>query len=325
MTGNVATAAHTRKPEPDKAGKIPGRVSLVQRYIDSRYLLVLMLPEILYFFIFKYIPMYGLVIAFKDYNFFDGILKSPWAGFAVFKELFATGSFWEVFRNTIIISGLQFIFGFPAPIIFALLLNEILEIKPKKVFQTVSYLPHFVSWVILGGIFMQFLSPSIGPINILIQRLGGKPIYFLADPKWFRSVLVVTEVWKSLGWGSVVYLAALSSIDPELYEAANIDGAGRWMKMRFITLPSLYPVITVMLILATGKLVNDNFDQIFNLYNPAVYSVADVMGTYIYRRGLSNMEYSLATAVGLFKNAISFALVLGANAMAKRINDNGIW
>lgn len=299
--------------------------TLGKRYWDNRYLIALFLPGILYFLIFKYLPIYGLVIAFKDYNFFDGIAASPWVGFKVFKEMFATPNFWEVFKNTLVISALQFAFGFPAPIIFALLLNEVVHVRSKKFFQTVSYLPHFVSWVILAGLFTQFLSPSTGPINVLIMALGGKPVYFMADPKWFIQVLVLTEVWKSIGWGSIIYLAALSSIDTEMYEAAEMDGAGRWARMRYITLPSLTPVITVMLILAIGKLVNDNFDQIFNMYNPAVYKVSDVLSTYIYRKGLENMEYSYATAVGLFKNVIAFAMVIGANKLAKRINGNGIW
>lgn len=301
------------------------KLTLRKRYWDNRYLLILFLPGMLFFLIFKYLPMYGLIIAFKDYNFYDGIMGSPWSGLAVFKEVFSTPSFWEVFKNTLVISTLQFITGFPAPIIFALLLNEIYHRRAKSIFQTISYLPHFVSWVILAGLFTQFLSPSTGPINILIQNLGGKPIYFMANPLWFVQVLVVTEVWKSIGWGSIVYLAAISSIDTEMYEAAEIDGAGRWRKMISITLPSLLPVITVMLILAIGKLVNDNFDQIFNMYNPAVYNVADVMSTYIYRRGLADMEYSFATAVGLFKNVIAFSMVVGANWAAKRITDNGIW
>jgi putative aldouronate transport system permease protein len=303
----------------------PRKRSLGQRYWDNRYLVILFLPGMFYFLLFRYVPIYGLVIAFKDYNFFQGIMGSPWIGFDVFKEMFASHGFWEVFRNTLVISALEFAFAFPAPIIFALLLNEIMHLRSKKVFQTISYLPHFVSWVILAGLFTQFLSPSTGPVNILIQALGGKPIYFMADPKWFVLVLVVTEVWKSIGWGSIIYLAALSGIDIEMYEAASIDGAGRWVKMKSITLPSLAPTITIMLILGIGKLVNDNFDQIYNMYNPAVYNVADVMSTYIYRRGLENMEYSLATAIGLFKNVIAFAMVIGANALAKRINDNGIW
>jgi ABC-type polysaccharide transport system, permease component len=299
--------------------------SLALRYWDNRYLVALFLPGIIYFIVFRYVPIYGLVIAFKDYTFADGIMGSPWIGLQAFQEMFASRSFWEVFKNTLVISFLEFAFSFPAPIIFALLLNEVMRLRAKKFFQTVSYLPHFVSWVILAGLFTQFLSPSTGPINILIHALGGRPIYFMADPNWFVFVLVITEVWKSLGWGSIIYLAALSGIDTEMYEAASIDGAGRWVKMKSITLPSLAPTITIMLILAVGKLVNDNFDQIFNMYNPAVYKVADVMSTYIYRKGLENMEYTYATALGLFKNVISLAMVLGANALAKRINDNGIW
>jgi putative aldouronate transport system permease protein len=299
--------------------------TLAGRYWDCRYLVILLTPGILYFVIFKYLPIYGLVIAFKDYNFIDGIFKSPWVGLSVFKELFSTPSFWSVFRNTVILGFLQFIVGFPAPIIFALLLNEVLNTRFKRTVQTISYLPYFVSWVILGGLFLQFLSPSEGPVNYIIKSMGGRPVFFLGDTHWFRGVLVATGVWKSVGWSSIVYLAALSSIDTELYEAAEIDGAGRWMKMRFITLPSLAPVITIMLILATGSLVDDNFDQVFNLYNPAVYSVGDVMSTYIYRKGLQSMEYSAAAALGLFKNLLAFAIVMASNKLAKRINEYGIW
>ncbi len=284
-----------------------------------------MAPGMLYFIVFKYIPIYGLTIAFKDYNFADGILKSPWVGLDVFRELFASPSFWEVFRNTVVIASLTFAFGFPAPIILALLLNEVRSARFKKTVQTISYLPYFVSWVILGGLFLQFLSPSSGPVNYVIKALGGEPIFFLGDARWFRGVLVATGIWKSAGWGSIIYLAALSSIDSELYEAAEIDGAGRWAKMRSITLPSLAPVITIMLILATGQLVEDNFDQVFNMYNVAVYSVGDVLSTYMYRSGLEDMEYSLATAMGLFKNVLAFAIVLLSNAISKRINEFGIW
>ncbi len=321
----MATNTDAAGGASDSIATAPRKQPLSRRLWDNRYLILLFLPGMLYFLVFRYVPIYGLVIAFKDYNFSEGIMGSPWIGLEVFKEMFASHGFWEVFKNTLVISALQFVTGFPAPIIFALLLNEIASLRPKKIFQTISYLPHFVSWVILAGLFTQFLSPSTGPINILIQAMGGKPIYFMADPQWFIFILVVTEVWKSIGWGSIIYLAAISGIDAEMYEAASIDGAGRWVKMKSITLPSLAPVITIMLILAIGKLVNDNFDQIFNMYNPAVYRVSDVMSTYLYRKGLEDMEYSLATAVGLFKNVIAFAMVIGANALAKRINDSGIW
>ncbi|MGI5894815.1 MAG: ABC transporter permease [Candidatus Merdivicinus sp.] len=299
--------------------------NIITRYWKNRYLTIMLIPALIYFAVFKYAPIYGLTIAFKDYKLLDGIMGSPWIGFEVFQELFAKDTFWLVMRNTIVIGIYQLIFGFPAPIIFALLLNEITRMRFKKVVQTISYLPHFVSWVVLGGLFMQFLSPSTGPINIIISSLGGTPIYFLADKSWFRTVLVVTNIWKSIGWGSIIYLAALSGIDTTLYEAADIDGASRFRKMISITLPSIMPMITIMLIMQSGKLLNDNFDQIFNLYNPAVYEVADVLSTYTYREGIGNLQYSYATAVELFKNVISFALVIVTNQICKRTSEYGIW
>lgn len=297
----------------------------IKLYLNNKYLLILLLPAILYYGIFHYAPLYGATIAFKDYIFRLGIGGSPWVGLENFKMLFEMESFKEVFMNTIIISLQKLVFGFPAPIIFAVLLSEITATRFKKTVQTISYFPHFVSWVVLGGLFLQLLSPTSGPINQLIQMFGGQPIYFLADPKWFRTVLVVSSVWKSVGWGSIIYLASITGIDPGLYEAASIDGAGRLVKIWNITIPSIMPVITIMFIFAVGGIVNDDFDQIFNLYNPAVYKVGDVLSTYTYRVGLVDMKYSFSTAVGLFKNVIAFALVISANAITKRINDYGIW
>lgn len=295
------------------------------KYWKYKYLTLLLLPAILYFAIFMYGPLYGLQIAFKSYTFFDGIWGSAWVGMEHFQRLWQLDSFKEVFRNTIVISLYKFIFGFPAPIAFAILLNELKNVMFKRVVQTISYFPYFVSWVILAGIFTQFLSPSIGPVNILLKSIGLEPIYFLADTNWFRSVLVSTDVWRELGWGTIIYLAALSGINPELYEVAKVDGASRFQRIRYVTLPGLYPVVTIMMVLSIGKLINDDFDQVFNLYNPAVYSVGDVLSTYTYRYGLVNMEYSFATAVGLFKNVISLVMVLGANAIARRLNDYGLW
>lgn len=294
-------------------------------YWRQRYLLILLLPALVYYIIFHYIPMYGVIIAFKDYKFSKGIMGSVWVGLEHFRRLFGMESFWQVFRNTIIIGIWKFFWGFPAPVIFALFLNELTQVRFKKTVQTISYLPHFVSWVVLGGILMQLLSPSTGPVNTVLKQLGMDPVYFLADPKWFRTVLVVSHVWKSIGWGSIVYIAALTSVDQEIYEAAMIDGANRFQRMFKITIPEITPVITIMLIMAVGHLINDDFDQVFNLYNSAVYSVGDVISTYTYRSGLVDMEYSFATAVGLFKNVISVVLVVGANMVCKRINEYGIW
>jgi putative aldouronate transport system permease protein len=298
---------------------------LAAQYGKHRALVLLFLPGLVYYAVFCYAPMYGVQIAFKNFIFRLGIMKSPWVGLENFRLLFSMGSFREVFRNTLIISSLKLIFGFPAPIIFALLLNEMRALRFKKAVQTISYLPHFVSWVILGGLFIQFLSPSTGPVNMVLKSLGLKPVYFLADKFWFRPVLVATSIWKGVGWGSIIYLASLAGIDPQLYEAAEIDGAGRFRKIWSITLPSLIPVITIMLIFSAGGIVKDDFDQIFNLYNSAVYSVGDVLGTYTYRVGLIDMKYSFSTAVGLFTNVISFALILLTNWFAKRTNEYGLW
>lgn len=294
-------------------------------YYRQRYLLLLLVPALIYFTIFHYIPLYGVTIAFKNYHIKKGILGSDWVGFANFSRLFALESFWQVFKNTIVISFWKFLFGFPAPIIFAVMLNEVQSNILKKPIQTISYLPHFISWVVLGGILTQLLSPSTGPVNLLISSLGGEKVYFLADPKWFRAVLVISSVWKNIGWGSIVYLAALSGVDQEIYEAAMVDGASRLQRIIKITIPEITPIITIMLILNIGSLINDDFDQVFNLYNSAVYDVGDVLSTYIYRAGLVNFEYSFATAVGLFKNLISVTLVLSTNAICKRLNEYAIW
>jgi putative aldouronate transport system permease protein len=294
-------------------------------YWKHRYLVFLFLPAVIYYAVFCYAPLYGVQIAFKNFIFRLGVMKSPWVGLDNFQRLFSMGSFRQVFMNTVIISSLKLFFGFPAPIIFALLLNEMRALRFKKAVQTISYLPHFVSWVILGGLFIQFLSPSTGPINIVLKSIGFKPIYFLADKNWFRPVLVLTSIWKGIGWGSIIYLASLSGIDPGLYEAADIDGAGRFRKIISITLPSLIPVITIMFIFSVGSIVKDDFDQIFNLYNPAVYSVGDVLGTYTYRVGLVDMQYSFSTAVGLFTNVISFVLIVITNWITKRVNEYGLW
>jgi len=280
---------------------------------------------IVYYVVFRYAPLYGVIIAFKEFNFSRGIWGSPWTGLENFRFMFTLPSFWQVLRNTLLINLYKLVIGFPSPIIFALLLNELTHKGFKRVVQTISYLPHFVSWVVLGGLFLQFLSPSIGPINIVLQALGMKPVFFMGNPRLFRGVLVLTDVWKKVGWAAIIYLAALASINPELYEAAVIDGANRFQRMTGVTLPSLMPVITIMFIMATGQIIDDDFDQIFNMYNPAVYSVADVIGTYTYRVGLVDFRYSFATAGGLFKTVVALALVSTSNLIANKVNEYGLW
>jgi len=296
-----------------------------RRFIQYKDLFPLFILVIAYFIIFKYVPMYGVTLAFKKFNLRKGILASPWVGLKWFKQVFSTPSFWEVMRNTVTISLLRIAFGFPAPILLALLLNEVREGPFRKTVQTISYLPHFLSWIILAGLFTQLLSPSNGPINHIIKMFGGEPIYFLADNKWFRWVMVISDVWKGMGWGSIVYLATISGIDTELYEAAECDGATRAQKIFKITLPLMKPTIVILLIMNCGSLLNAGFDQIFNFYNNAVMETADIIDTYVYRTGIGEMKYSQSTAVGLFKNVIGFILVTGTNWVANRLGEGGIW
>lgn len=301
------------------------RRSFLRRVRKHKLHLLMLLPVICWYLLFKYGPLYGITLAFKEFRLLDGIFGSPWVGMANYDRLFKSYNFWNVFRNTITIAALKFAFGFPAPIILALMLNELRAQKYKRVVQSLSYLPHFISWVILTGIFMVILSPTRGPVNSLLKSMGMDSIYFLGDPKYFRGTLVVTGIWKGVGWGSIVYLAALGGVNEELYDAARVDGCGRWARIWHVTIPGITPVVTIMLILAMGSLVEDDFDQIFNLLNDAVLGVGDVLGTFIYRQGVTNLDYGYATAVELFRNLISLVLVLSANFISKRINEYGLW
>lgn len=323
----MGKSASAQKAPVRSKKKENGFVRTLKSYGKQYQLVLMFLPAAITLALFAYAPMYGLTIAFKDFVLLKGISGSPWVGLENFRKLLTAPSFSEVFANTIKISFLRLIFGFPAPILLALLLNEVGNARFKKVVQTISYLPHFLSWVVLAGIVIQILSPSSGIVNQIIVMFGGNPIYFVADPRYFVPMLIVTGIWKEVGWGTVVYLASITSISPELYEAATIDGAGRFQKMLHITLPALRPVVSIMFILNSGNLINAGFDQIYNLSNPAVYKVADIIDTYVYRRGLLDMKYSFSSAAGLFKNIISFALVLTTNGLVKVISgkENGIW
>ena len=265
------------------------------------------------------------MIAFKNFKLADGFWGSDWAGLKHFIKLFNSSAFWEVFRNSIEISFLRIVFGFPAPILLAILLNEVVSTKFKRIIQTLSYLPHFLSWVVMAGIFIQILSPSTGIINRFLNAFGIDSIYFMGDPNWFRFTLIATGIWSGVGWGSIIYIASITAIDPQLYEAAVVDGANRFQRMMKITLPSLAPVITITLILNTGNIINAGFDQIFNMYNDAVMKVSDIIDTYVYRKGLVGMEFSYSSAIGLFKNVISVLMIMVTNMIAKRINEYGIW
>lgn len=290
-----------------------------------KFLYLLLLFPVIHWTIFHYIPMYGLLIAFKDFNLKKGVLGSPWNNFAHFKFLFTSPGMGRIMRNTIFISLLKLSFGFITSIVFALLVNELLNLSFKRIMQSISYLPHFMSWVVLGGIIKEILSPHRGAINAIITNLGGEPVFFLTSEAWFLVILVISSIWQGVGWTSIIYLAVLASVDPCLYEAAEVDGVSRFQRAIHISLPSLIPLISIVLIMRMGGIMNAGFDQIFNLYNPLVYDVADVLDTYIFRVGLVQMKYDYATAIGFFRNFVGLLLVLASNFLAKRYTDYGIW
>lgn len=299
--------------------------SVIARMWEYRAIYLLLLPAVVFYIVFSYFPMYGITIAFKNYMFSKGIFGSEWVGFDNFKVIFALDKFWQVFFNTIYVNILRLIWGFPAPIILALLLNEIRKDKFKKLIQTVVYLPHFISWVTIAGITLAMLSVDDGIVNRLIMLLGGEKIDFMTNPDYFRTILVSTGIWKEVGWGTIIYFAAICGISPELYEAAIVDGAGRWKQMLYITLPSLAPTISILLILNMGSMLSGGFDQVFNLYNPMVYSTGDVIDTYIYRIGLGEGKFSIATAVGLFLSIINFTILFTVDKAAKKVGGVGIY
>lgn len=288
-------------------------------------LYLIMVPGVLFFIVFKYIPMWGVIIAFKDYSAFAGFAASEWVGWEHFIRMFQDNKFHEVFSNTLLISLYKLVWGFPGPIIFALMLNEVRRMFYKRSIQTLAYLPHFLSWVIVGGILVQVLSPSTGVVNEFIQFLGFDSIYFLGDSEWFRTVIVASDVWKTIGWGAIIYLAALAGIDPQLYEAAKIDGANKWRQLWHITIPTLLPTICILFILNLGNVLDVGFEQIYILLNPLVYDVGDVIETYVYREGITQAQFSYTTAVGLFKSAIALVLVIIVNKIIKKLGQPGIW
>ena len=290
-----------------------------------KYMYLMMLPMIAYYIIFHYAPMYGASIAFKKFNPMTGILDSPWIGLTHFKQLFSLSKFYEVTWNTIRISFIRIIFGFPVPLIVALMLNEVKSSVLKRSIQTAIYIPHFISWVVLGGILVNLLSTQTGIVNGIIKALGFPAIPFLTSQTYFVPTLVVSMIWKTFGWNTIIYLAALAGVDPQLYEAATVDGAGRWRQLFHITLPCIQSTIIVLLILRIGSIMQAGFEQIFVLYHPGVYRVADIIDTYVYRMGLSEGRFELATAVGLFKSVVNFVMIVMANKLARSWGEQGVY
>lgn len=301
------------------------RKSLISRIVLNREIYLMALPGLILLVIFRYLPMYGITVAFKDFNVIKGIIGSPWIGFENYERLMSSSEFKRAFGNTLSISVLRMVFGMPLPIILALSLNEVRNMLYKRSIQTIVYIPHFISWVVVAGIFMDLLSPSTGLINRLIEILGGKPIFFMTNLKWIRTVVVGSEIWKESGWGAIIYLAAITGVDPELYQAASIDGAGRWRQTIHVTLPAIKGTFIVLLIMRLGGLMGANFEQIYMMYNPTVYAKIDVIDTYVFRTTFDTLDFGYTTAAGLFSQVIGCILLLSSNALVKRMGGRGMY
>ncbi len=301
------------------------RESVFKRFWKTRFLFVLWLPTLIHTILFHYVPMWGVSLSFFDYNIWLGWEGSDFVGLQNFRMFFENPMWWKLTRNTLIL-GLQHIFiAFPITILFSLLLNEIRSMKFKKVVQTVSYMPHFMSTVVVIGLMTQLLDPVTGGINTIIKLLGGEPIYFLIKEEWFRPLYLIEDLWKGLGWGTIVFLAAISNVDPSLYEAARLDGAGRFRQMWSITLPAIAPTTATLFILRVGGLLSGSLEKTLLMQQPITYEVSDIIATYVYRVGLVNQNYGYASAVGLFTNVVNLAMVLIANWACKKMTNSGIF
>jgi len=313
-----------RIARPTKSNR-QSAAALRKALVRDKYLYLLLLPGLLLILLFRYVPMYGVVIAFQDYNIYKGIGGSEWVGFDQFERLFRSPDFGEVLTNTVVISLYKLAASFSLPIILSLLLNELRSVLFKRFAQSIVYLPHFISWVIFSGIIITFLNPVDGMVNVVIRHFGGAPVDFLGDVRYFRSVLVLSDVYKEVGWGTIIYLAAISGVSADLYEAARIDGANKLRQMWHVTLPAIRPVIIILVILSLANILEAGFQQIFLLYNALVYDVADIIDTYVYRVGIQQADYSYATAAGLFKSAVAMILILTVNKIVKLTGQDGLW
>lgn len=293
--------------------------------IRDKYLYLMLLPCLAYYIIFHYFPMYGLQIAFKDYNIFKGISDSKFVGLYHFNRFFHSPEFGRVLRNTITISLYSLAVGFTAPIVMALLLNEVRRKWFSSFVQTIVYIPHFISMVVVAGLVVNLLSPSYGLVNMIIQKLGGEKIYFMMEPKYFRTIYVLMNAWKETGFASIVYIAALTAVDTQLYEAAMIDGAGRWKQTLYVTIPGILPTIITMLIMRIGNILLLGYEGIILLYQPSTYEVADIISSYVYRCGMRETQYSYAAAVDLFNGVISLILVMSANRISRKLTETSLW
>ncbi len=294
-------------------------------YLKHWAIYSMIMPGLLFFLVFKYIPLGGSIIAFQDYNVFLGIKGSPFVGMKHFVLLFTYPDLIRVLKNTLLISVYQILFEFPAPIILSLLLNEVRKLMFKRVLQSILYLPHFLSWVIVGGLVISMLSPNGGLLNVLLAPIFGEQVFYMQEPGYFRTILVSSGIWKDVGWGTIIYLAAMTGINPELYESADVDGAGKLRQVFSITIPSILPTIMVLLLLRIGNILDLGFEQVYSMLNPLVRETGEVIDTYVYRIGLQNAQYSYTTAIGLFKSVVGFILLIGANYLSRKTTGNAIF
>jgi putative aldouronate transport system permease protein len=302
------------------------KISMFKRRLKKqKWFYLMLLPGLLYFLIYKYVPMWGVLIAFQDYQPFLGFFRSQWVGFKHFQTLFSDETFWMLFRNTFVLAIYNILFFFPLPIVISLMLNEIRKEVFKRLIQTLIYIPHFVSWVVVVGISFLFFSKDGGIVNTMLESVGKEPVNFLLSADWFRTIITSQVIWKETGWGTIIFLAALAGVDPQLYEAARMDGAGRWRQMWHITLPAIRSTIVILLILRIGTFLDTGFEQIFLMVNPLNRNVGEVFDTFVYSSGISQGKFSYSTAVGMFKSIIGLILVVVANRLAKKFGEDGIY
>ncbi|CAI6079475.1 ABC transporter permease [Cohnella rhizoplanae] len=322
----MSTALHKQsdplKPAVDKNGF---KYRLTRDARINKYIYLMLLPVVVYYVLFYYVPMYGLQIAFKDYSPGLGFLHSDWVGLKHFEDFFGSHYFSRILRNTLLISLYELLFTFPASILLALLLNELRSATLKRTVQTITYMPHFISIVVVSGMLIDFLARDGLVNNLLSSWFGVQPVAFLQESGWFRSVYISSNIWQNIGWGSIIYLSAMAGIDPSLYEAARVDGASRLRQTFHITLPGIMPTVVILLILQIGNFMSVGADKILLLYNPTTYETADVIGTFVYRKGILESNFSYSAAVGLFNSLINFTLLLSANALSRRTSEHKLW
>jgi putative aldouronate transport system permease protein len=296
-----------------------------KKWMKNYQLYLFVLPALIYFIIFHYVPMYGVQIAFKDYMPFKGFLASPWVGFEHFESFFHSFEFKKVIINTLMLNFYELLFGFPLPILFALMINEIANKGFKKFTQTVVYAPHFISTVVLVGMIFVFLSPQTGLVNKVISLLGFDPVFFMGDQDWFRAVYILSNLWQNTGWNTIIYLAALSTISPELHESATIDGANKRQQIWHINLPGILPTAIILLILNVGHIMSLGFEKVYLMQTPLNFATSEVISTYVYKRGLLGAEFSFSTAVGLFNSVINFVVLIAVNRVARKMTETSLW